>query len=72
MTAKDLKRAMYEAKRFMAAAQAAQKKHTLQVFDGGDPDQLSRCKENAAVRRASMDLSKALSQLRKSPYEKKY
>ena len=60
MTADGVKRAVREAKRFIEAAKAQQVKHSCQVIDGGDFNVMYRCKENGSLRRASLDLSRAL------------
>jgi len=53
---------MREARRFLEAG----KKLETRIKDGGTALYISGCKESGAVRRASMDLSRALADLRKS------
>ncbi len=58
MTNEKLNDAIAEAERFIKASQKAQ----LRLFD--DPMSIYGCKETASARRASMDLTRSLSELR--------
>ena len=58
MTSLALARAMTEARRFLKACDALNDRLSREEI-------ISGCKEAAAVRRASMDLSRALADLRK-------
>ena len=62
MTKNGIRTAVAEAKRFIASANLA-----LNCDENARPNEASyllACKENGAVRRASMDLTRALTQMR--------
>ncbi len=68
MTAKQLKTAMDEARRFIARGEAlmkAQDREPIRVLAGADFPLTDHPREQGAVRRSSMDLTRALADLRR-------
>lgn len=65
MTWESLQEAIAEAERFIAKAKAAEVRGVSRSIAGDEPAMWA-CKENGAVRRASLDLTRALAELRKS------
>lgn len=61
MTDEKLLAAIHEAKRFIAKATEARK-----ALIADDLKRITGCKETGAARRASLDLTRALAELRKS------
>ncbi len=61
MTGITLKIAMQEAERFLKAGKAA-----FAAQSDPNPDWMCQTKENGSVKRASMDLTRALAEMRKS------
>lgn len=68
MTARQLKAAMAEARRFLERGDAlmkAQEREPIRVLAGADFALTDHPREQGAVRRASMDLTRALADLRR-------
>lgn len=61
MTKTQVKAAISEAKRFISAAQSA-----LNLADKTAGDSMWQCKENASAKRASLDLTRVLADMRRS------
>lgn len=71
-----LTEAELEARRFLTRVKELRKRIEVEVGQGygisnsHDRNLVDGCKETASVKRASMDLSRAVSKLRKGDYEK--
>jgi hypothetical protein len=65
ITSAKLARSIKEAERFLLAARAAEKRLAQENYIG-DIIPVMGCKETGAVRRASMDLTRSLAELRSS------
>ena len=61
MTKRDLETAMDEAERFLSAANRLKQEFHIKHIEGGEVSK----KESAACKRASLDLTRALSALRR-------
>ncbi len=67
MTIENIKRAQTDAKRFLACAEDMLKNGVHEVtWTGKTTRMLARGKRSSALRRASMDLTRALAEMRKA------